>query len=133
MLYKLWTRIVTYVMYEYICIYIISDAHAGFRKNCSTHKQLQMLGMAIEDAKITAQDMHTMQVDFLSAFNMTDHDLTLQVLYDLSFPKYATEVVTDMYTDATRSYTTAHGKTGPLPVDRGTLQSDTLSPFPFLM
>jgi hypothetical protein len=75
--YKLWTRMVTYVMYEYAEQHrIISGAQAGLRKNCSTHKQLQMLVMAIEDAKITAQDMYTMQVDFSSAFNMTDHDLS---------------------------------------------------------
>ena len=77
--------------------------------------------------------MYTMQVDFSSAFNMTDHDLTLQILYDLGFPTDAIEVVKDIYTNATTTYKTAHGKTGPVPVDRGTLQGDTLSPFLFLM
>jgi hypothetical protein len=85
--YKLWTRVVTYVMYEYAEEHrVISGTQAGFRKNTSTHKQLQMLVMAIEDARLTAQDMYTMQVDFSSAFNMTDHDITLQTLYDLGFP-----------------------------------------------
>jgi hypothetical protein len=30
--------------------------------------------MAIEDAKLSQQDLYTLQVDFSSAFNMTDHD-----------------------------------------------------------
>jgi hypothetical protein len=132
--YKLWTRMVTYVMYEYAEQHrIISGAQAGFRKNNSTHKQIQTLVLAYEDAKITGQDIYTMQVDFSSAFNMTDHDLTLQILYDLGFPTDAIEVVKDIYTNATTAYKTAHGKTGPVPVDRGTLQGDTLSPFLFLM
>jgi Reverse transcriptase (RNA-dependent DNA polymerase) len=132
--YKLWTRMVTYVMYEYAEQHrIISGAQAGFRKNNSTHKQIQTLVLAYEDAKITGQDMYTMQVDFSSAFNMTDHDLTLQILYDLGFPTDAIEVVKDIYTNATTTYKTAYGKTGPVPVDRGTLQGDTLSPFLFLM
>jgi hypothetical protein len=132
--YKLWTRMVTYVMYEYAEQHrIISGAQAGFRKNNSTHKQIQTLVLAYEDAKITGQDMYTMQVDFSSAFNMTDHDLTLQILYDLGFPTDAIEVVKDIYTNATTTYKTAYGKTGQVPVDRGTLQGDTLSPFLFLM
>jgi hypothetical protein len=56
-------------MYKYAeehCI--ISGTQAGFCKNTSTHKQLQTLVMAIEDARLTAQDLYTMQVDFSSAF-----------------------------------------------------------------
>jgi hypothetical protein len=132
--YKLWTRVVTYVMYEYAEEHrVISGTQAGFRKNTSTHKQLQMLVMAIEDARLTAQDLYTMQVDFSSAFNMTDHDITLQTLYDLGFPTDAIETVKDIYTHATTAYITEYGPTEPVQIDRGTLQGDTLSPFLFLM
>jgi hypothetical protein len=59
--YNIWTRMVTYVMHEYAEQHgIISGAQAGFHKNSSTHKQLHMLVIAIEDAKITAPDMYTM-------------------------------------------------------------------------
>jgi hypothetical protein len=77
-----------------------------------THQQLQMLVMAIEDAKLSQQDLYTLQVDFSSAFNMTDHDITLQLMYDLGFPTDAMiEVVKDIYTHATTAYKTPHGLT----------------------
>ena len=133
-LYKLWTRVVTYVMYEYAEQHrVLSSVQGGFRKNTGTNKQLQMLVMAIEDAKLSAQDLYKLQVDFSSAFNMSDHDLTLQILYDLGFPTDAIEVVKDIYTGATTRYTTPYGCTKAIQIDRGTLQGDTLSPFLFLI
>jgi hypothetical protein len=92
-----------------------------------------MLVMAIEDAKLSQQDLYKLQVDFSSAFNMTDHDITLQIMYDLGFPTDAIEVVEDIYTHATTAYKTLHGLTNKLTVDRGTLQGDTLSPFLFIV
>ena len=133
-MYKLWTRVVTYVMYEYAEENrILSGMQSGFRKHTGTHRQLQMLVMALEDAKLTSQDIYQLQVDFSSAFNMTDHDLTLQLLYDLGYPTDAIEVVKDIYTDAMTQYKTPYGTTNSIPIGRGTLQGDTLSPFLFLI
>jgi hypothetical protein len=132
--YKLWTRVVTYALSEYAEEHrILSEVQCGFRKHRGTHQQLQMLVMAIEDAKLSQQDLYTLQVDFSSAFNMTDHDITLQIMYDLGFPTDAIEVVKDIYTHATTAYKTPHGLTSKLTVDRGTLQGDTLSPFLFIV
>jgi hypothetical protein len=131
-IYKLWTRMVTHILYEHAEENrIISGAQSGFRKNTGTHMPLQMLVMAIEDARATGQDLYVMLVDFSSAFNMTDHDKTLMLMYDLGYPTDAVEVVKDIYSGATTRYKTAHGATTDMAVDRGTLQGDTLSPFLF--
>jgi ribonuclease HI len=132
--YKLWTRVVTYALSEYAEEHrILSEVQCGFRRYRGTHQQLQMLIMAIEDAKLSQQDLYALQVDFSSAFNMTDHDITLQVMYDLGYPTDAIEVVKDIYTHATTAYKTPQGPTSKLTVDRGTLQGDTLSPFLFIL
>jgi hypothetical protein len=81
---------------------ILSEVQCGFRKHRGTHQQ--MLVMAIEDAKLSQQDLYTLKVDFSSAFNMTDHDITLQIMYDLGFPTDAIEVVKNIYTHATTAY-----------------------------
>ncbi|KAL6746464.1 hypothetical protein V8C86DRAFT_3149688 [Haematococcus lacustris] len=55
--------------------------------------QLQSLVMALEDAKIGQQDIYALIVDFTSAFNTTDQDKTLWIMYDLGFPTDAIEAV----------------------------------------
>jgi hypothetical protein len=72
-------------------------------------------------------------VEFSAAFNMSDHDLMLQIMYDLGFPADAIEVVKDLYVGATTQYKTPYGPTPPVQIDRGTMQGDTLSPFLFLL
>jgi ribonuclease HI len=132
--YKLWTSVVQRVMYEYAESHaIISEMQSGFRQRTSRHRPLQLLLMMIEDAELTAQDLYTLQVDFSAAFNMSDHDLQLQIMYDLGFPTDAIEVVKDLYTGATTRYQTPHGPTPPVQINRGTMQGDSLSPFLFLL
>ena len=55
------------------------------------------------------------------------------IMYDLGYPTDACEVVKDLYTHATTRVHSAHGRTSPLPVDRGTIQGDSLSPLLFLL
>ncbi|KAJ9510751.1 hypothetical protein QJQ45_027614, partial [Haematococcus lacustris] len=50
---------------------------------------------------------------------------------DLGFPTDATNAVKDLYTGATTRFRTPYGPTDPVPVDRGTIQGDSLSPFLF--
>ena len=89
--------------------------------------------MAIEDARLFGQDIHLMLVDFTSAFNMLDQDKLLMLMYDLGYPTDAVDAVKGLYTDATTTVKTAYGPTPPIPVQRGTIQGDSLSPFLFLL
>jgi hypothetical protein len=49
--------------------------------------------MTLEDAKLYKQDVYALIVDFTSAFNTTDHDKLLIILFDLEFPTDAIDVV----------------------------------------
>jgi len=90
--------------------------------------------MALEDAKLFKQDMYALIIDFTSAFNTTDHDRMLWIMYDLGFPMDAIEVVGNLYQNATTQVSLPQGgRTDQIPVKRGTIQGDTLSPFLFLL
>src|SRR3569623_1773114 len=65
--------------------------------------------------------------------NTVDHDKLLQIMYDMGFPTDAIEIVKDVYTNAATTVVAPQGSTAPIPVDRGTIQGDTLSPFLFLV
>jgi exonuclease III/ribonuclease HI len=133
-LYKLWTRMVTSAIYDTAeRTAMLSHTQAGFRTKRSTDHQLQMLVMALEDARRTNQDIFLLMIDFKSAFNMPNHDKMLMIMYDLGLPTDAIEIVKDLYNDAVTSYITPHGSTAEVPIHRGTLQGDSLSPLLFLL
>ena len=77
-----------------------------------------------------------MFVDFTNAFNTIDHQKTFRVMHDQGFPPDAVDVVTGIYTNVTTSVI-LNEKTGlrtkPIPIGRGTIQGDTLSPLIFIL
>ncbi|KAJ9521499.1 hypothetical protein QJQ45_008789 [Haematococcus lacustris] len=132
--YKLWTSLITKTLSEYAeANGMLSKNQAGFRSHRNTTQQLQMLVMALEDAKLAKADIYALLVDFTSAFNTTCQDKLLWIMHDLGFPTDATDAVKDLYTGATTRFKTPYGHTDPVPVDRGTIQGDSLSPFLFLI
>ncbi|KAJ9517045.1 hypothetical protein QJQ45_002549 [Haematococcus lacustris] len=133
-IYKLWTSLITKALYEYAeANGMLSNCQAGFRSHRDTTQQLQMLVMALEDAKLAKVDIYALLVDFTSAFNTTCQDKLLWIMHDLGFPTDATDAVKDLYTGATTRFRTPYGPTDPVPVDRGTIQGDSLSPFLLLI
>ena len=96
--------------------------------------QLENVIMALEDAKLFHKDIYALIVDLTSAFNTTDHDRMLWIMYDLGFPNDAIDAVKNLYEDATIQVKLPSGVcTGQIPVERGTIQGETLSPFLFLL
>ncbi|KAJ9521460.1 hypothetical protein QJQ45_008872 [Haematococcus lacustris] len=132
--YKLWTSLITKTLSEYAeANGMLSKNQAGFRSHRNTTQQLQMLVMALEDAKLAKADIYALLVDFTSAFNTTCQDKLLWIMHDLGFPTDATDAVKDLYTGATTRFKTPYGHTDPVSVNRGTIQGDSLSPFLFLI
>ncbi len=79
------------------------------------------------------QDLYLLYVDFSSAFNTIDHDKLLCVMHGLGFPEDAIEVIAELYTDAITKIKLDFAETGPIKIERGTIQGDTLSPLLFLI
>jgi len=96
--------------------------------------QLENVIMALEDAKLFHKDIYALIVDFTSAFNTTDHHRMLWIMYDLGFPTDAIDAVKNLYDNATTQVKLPSGVcTGQIPVERGTIQGDTLSPILILI
>ena len=86
-----------------------------------------------EDAALSKSNVVSMYIDFSMAFNTVDHDKLLEIMLMLGFPKAATQAVRSLYSSASTRIAIPAGHTAPIPVRRGTIQGDTLSPFLFLI
>ena len=87
----------------------------------------------MSDAKICRKVLYLMYIDFGSAFNTTDHDKSLQVMYDLGFPINAIDVIADLYTNATTRVRLDFAMTDLTELGRGTIQGDIPPPILFLI
>jgi hypothetical protein len=112
---------------------LLAVHNAGFRKGKTTVDHLCTLVQALEDARLTGQNLYKLQIDFSNAFNTSDHDKLLCLLYDMGYPTDCIEVIKSIYSQATTFFSLPQGDTQPMPVERGTLQGDNLSPFLFLL
>jgi hypothetical protein len=134
-LYKLWTRFLTHHLSNFADQYsILSMSQEGFRKQHNTIRHMQRLTFAVEDARHFHQDLYVMYLDLTSAFNTVDHAKLCRIMADLGFPLDAVDIIANLYHNATSVVQVgAFGVTRPVPVRRGTIQGDTLSPFLFLL
>ena len=125
-LYKLWTGVIAECLYIYAEHFnILSSAQEG------SIRQLQNVMNIMSDAKISQQDLYLLYVDFSSAFNNIDHHKLLCIMHVLRFPEDAIELIAELYTDAITKIRLYFAETGPIKIERGTIQGDTLSPLLF--
>jgi hypothetical protein len=85
--------------------------------------------MTYEDAKMSKKHIYTAYSDFKGAFGGMDHRILFQTMRDLEFPECYMKTCEQRYKVSGAYYATPHGNTHTIPMHRGTLQGDTLSPF----
>ena len=132
--YKLWTSCATCVLATYIeATHMLSESQEGFRAGRNTSRQVRNLINALEDAHMHSHDVLGMYVDFSSAFNMVDGDTLLCLMYDMGLSADAVRVVAGIYDGASTVVQVPAGSTPPIPILRGTIQGDTLSPLLYVI
>jgi hypothetical protein len=112
---------------------ILSQEQGGFRAHRNTIHQLETHTMILEDARLMSKDVFLVMVDLKEAFDTIDHTRMLKVVQDLGYPADSLTVLQGLYTNAYTRVITPYGKTDPIPIKRGTLQGDGLSPFLFIL
>ena len=112
---------------------ILSDTADGFRRHRKMHDSLATHIMMYEDAKISKKRIDTAYSDFKATFGITDHRILFKTMRELKFPECYINTCEQLYTVSNTYYMTPHGNTPTIPIHRGTLQGDTLSPFPFMI
>ena len=133
-IYKLWTSFITRALNKYAeDNAIFSKGQLGFRRKQKTSKQIETLCSLIEHAKFHHKDIFLMLLDCTEAFDTVDHAKLTRIMFKLGFPTDAINVIGDLYTDAATMLRTPHNLCTTIPVDRGTLQGDSLSPLLFII
>jgi ribonuclease HI len=131
---KVWTGMIAEALSNYLeARQAISPSQEGFRKGKNTIRQATRTIKTIEDAATTKKDIYILYVDFAQAFNTVDHTKLQEIMRMLECPEQTINIVKDLYQDTTTKIVTPTGSTCDIPVRRGTLQGDSLSPLLFLI
>jgi hypothetical protein len=111
-LFKLWTRLVTHLLQNYLEEYgILTCSQEGARPGRSTAQALQYLTLLLEDAKLHKRDIFTLDADLQDAFNSMDHRCLFLIMEQLGVPPDGIAAVQGIYSQATTTITTPHGST----------------------
>ena len=134
-IYKLFTSTLISILFTYGEKYqILHDSQEGFRTERCTARQLQIRIAALEDARFTNQNIYILYINFKNAFGSIDHARLLAIIKDLGYPQDAVALFGNIYSHSTTTFIGDHFvKTQPIPIQRGTIQGDTLSPYLFII
>jgi hypothetical protein len=133
-LYKLWASCLAILAMDYIeANTIISPEQEGFRPCRSCSRAITHLSLCLEDAHTHNKDILLAYLDFTQAFPSANHLQLERALRFLGIPEDFIFIVANLYKEAYTTFETPHGKTQQIPILRGTLQGDPLSPLLFLL
>ena len=134
-IYKLFTSTLTSIFSLYGEKYqILHDSQEGLRAERCTARQLQTIIPALKNARLTNQDIYILYIDFKNAFGSIDHARLLAIMKDLGYLQDAVALVGNIYSQSNTTFSGEHfDRTQPIPIQRGTIQGDTLSPYLFII
>ena len=96
--------------------------------------QIQMLIVALEDARLTNKDIYLTYIDFKNAFGFIDHARLFAIMTDLGYPLDAIKIVGNIYNHSTTAITGNYfGTIPPIKINCGPMQGDTLSLYLFII
>jgi hypothetical protein len=132
-IYKLFTSTITAQLANYGEKYqILQNSQEGFRQERCTSRQT--LIAALEDSRLTQQDIYLLYIDFKNAFGSINHARLLAIMANLGYPQDAINLIGNIYSNSSTIFTGTHfGKTKPVHIQRGTIQGDILSPYLFII
>jgi len=110
---------------------IFSDTEDGIRSHRNIYDSLSTHIMMYEDANMFKRNLYTAYSDFKGAFREMDRRILFQLMEEYGFQDSDISRCKQLYSASNTYYMTTHGNTAPLPINRGTLQGDTLSTFFF--
>ena len=85
--------------------------------------------MMYEDAKLSENRIYPAYSDLKGAFGGMEHRILLKTMRELGFQECYAQTCEQLYQISGAYYMTPHGNTPTIPIHRGTLQGETLSPF----
>jgi hypothetical protein len=133
-LYKLWASCLAILAMDYIkANKIISPEHEGFRPGRSCSRAITHLNICNEDAYTHNKDILIAYLDFTQALPSVDNLQLDRTLRFLGIPEDFIFIVANLYKGAHTTFEIPYDKTRQIPVLRGTLQGDPLSPLLFLL
>ena len=134
-IYKFFTSTLTSILSAYDERHqILHDSQEGFRVERCTSRQLQLLIAALEDAQFTNQEIYLLYIDFKNAFGSIDNARLLAIMKDLEYPEDVVKLVGNIYSQSSTTFIGEHfGQIQKIPIQRGTIQGDSLSPYLFII
>ena len=112
----------------------LRDSQNGFRPHRSCPQHILALRLLVENCTLYKEQSAVLTfIDFKKAFDSVHRSYLLDTLVEFEVPEYLIMAVMSLYRDSTVQVVTKDGLTDKIPVDRGVLQGDTLSPYLFIM
>ena len=112
---------------------MLYHSQEGFRQERCTSRQLQTIIAALEDARLTLQDIYILYINFTNAFGLLDNARLLAIMQDLEYLEDVVHLVGNIFTITCNLHKTKLHNTKPISIQRGTIQGDTLNPYLFII
>ena len=134
-IYKLFTSTLTTLLSSYDEKHqILHNSQEGFRQEHCTRCQIQLVIAALEDAKFSKQDIYLLYIDFTNAFGSIDHARLFAIMSNLGYPEDVITIIGNIYSESYTKFIGSHfDPTQPTPIQRRTIQGDTLSSYLFIL